>query len=116
MKDCPLSGLLPEEQFLQTLVDILDRNEPELIVSRSERLVCVCACVRVCVRVCVCACVCVCVSVCVCVCVCVCVFVCVCVIVHLHMWWHHPLHRALVMLFHPATGANTALAPRQQCV
>ena len=52
MKDCPLSGLLPEEQFLQTLVDILDRNEPELIVSRSERCVCVCVCV------CVCACVC----------------------------------------------------------
>ena len=50
MKDCPLSGLLPEEQFLQTLVDILDRNEPELIVSRSERCVCVCVCARVCVH------------------------------------------------------------------
>ena len=59
MKESPLSGLLPEEQFLQTLVDILDRNEPELIVSRSERCVrvCVCVCVCVCVRVCVCACI-----------------------------------------------------------
>ena len=34
-------------------------------------------------------------------------------IVHLHMWWHHPLQLALVVLFHPSTGANTALAPGQ---
>ena len=34
-------------------------------------------------------------------------------IVHLHTWWHHPLQLALVVLFHPATGANTALAPGQ---
>ena len=34
-------------------------------------------------------------------------------IVHLRTWWHHPLQLALVVLFHPATGANTALAPRQ---
>ena len=34
-------------------------------------------------------------------------------IVYLHTWWHHPLQFALVVLFHPATGANTALAPRQ---
>ena len=29
------------------------------------------------------------------------------------MWWHHPLQLALVVLFHSATGANTALAPGQ---
>ena len=34
-------------------------------------------------------------------------------IVHLHTWWHHPLQLALVVLFHPAAGANTALAPGQ---
>ena len=34
-------------------------------------------------------------------------------IVHLHTWWYHPLQLALVVLFHPATGANTALAPGQ---
>ena len=34
-------------------------------------------------------------------------------IVHLHTWWHHPLQLALVVLFHPATGANTVLAPGQ---
>ena len=34
-------------------------------------------------------------------------------IVHLHMWWHHPLQLALVVLFQPSTGANTALAPGQ---
>ena len=34
-------------------------------------------------------------------------------IVHLHTCWHHPLQLALVVLFHPATGANTALAPGQ---
>ena len=34
-------------------------------------------------------------------------------IVHLHTWWHHPLQLALVVLFHPSTGANTALAPGQ---
>ena len=34
-------------------------------------------------------------------------------IVHLHTWWHHPLQLALVVLFHPATGTNTALSPRQ---
>ena len=34
-------------------------------------------------------------------------------ILHLHTWWHHPLQLALVVLFHPATGANTALAPGQ---
>ena len=34
-------------------------------------------------------------------------------IVHLHTWWHHPLQLALVVLFHPATGADTALAPGQ---
>ena len=31
-------------------------------------------------------------------------------IVHLHTWWYHPLQLALVVLFHPATGASTALA------
>ena len=31
-------------------------------------------------------------------------------IVHLHMWWYHPLQLALVVLFHPATGANTVCA------
>ena len=34
-------------------------------------------------------------------------------IVHLHTWWYHPLQLALVVLFHPPTGANTALAPGQ---
>ena len=34
-------------------------------------------------------------------------------ILHLHTWWLHPLQLVLVVLFHPATGANTALAPRQ---
>ena len=34
-------------------------------------------------------------------------------IVHLHTWWHHPLQLALVVLFHPATDANTVLAPGQ---
>ena len=34
-------------------------------------------------------------------------------IVHLHTWWHHPLQLALVVLFRPSTGANTALAPVQ---
>ena len=34
-------------------------------------------------------------------------------IVYLHTWWHHPLQLALVVLFHPSTGANTALAPGQ---
>ena len=34
-------------------------------------------------------------------------------IVHLHMWWHHPLQLALVVLFHSPTGANTSLAPGQ---
>ena len=29
-------------------------------------------------------------------------------ILHLHTWWHPPLQLALVVLFHPATGANTA--------
>ena len=33
--------------------------------------------------------------------------------VHLHMWWYHTPHLALVVLIHPATGSNTALAPRQ---
>ena len=46
MKECPLSGLLPEELFLQNLVDILDRHEPELVVSRNERYWAVCACVH----------------------------------------------------------------------
>ena len=32
-------------------------------------------------------------------------------IVHLHTWWYHPLQLALVVLFHPSTGANTALHP-----
>ena len=31
-------------------------------------------------------------------------------IVHLHTWLVHPLQLALVVLFHPSTGANTALA------
>ena len=34
-------------------------------------------------------------------------------IVHWHTWWYHPLQLALVVLFHPATGANAALAPGQ---
>ena len=34
-------------------------------------------------------------------------------IVHLHTWWHQPLQFVLVVLFHPATGTNTALAPGQ---
>ena len=34
-------------------------------------------------------------------------------ILHLHTWWHHPLQLALVVLFHPSTGTNTALAPGQ---
>ena len=34
-------------------------------------------------------------------------------IVHLHTWWYHPLQLALVVLFHPPTGADTALAPGQ---
>ena len=34
-------------------------------------------------------------------------------IVHLHTWWYHPLQLVLVVLIHPATGANTALAPGQ---
>ena len=34
-------------------------------------------------------------------------------IVHLHTWRYHPLQLALVVLFHPSTGANTALAPGQ---
>ena len=34
-------------------------------------------------------------------------------IVYLHTWWHHPLQLALVVHFHPSTGANTALAPGQ---
>ena len=58
MKECPLSGLLPEELFLQNLVDILDRHEPELVVSRNERYWVVCVCVHsVCVHVCICMCV-----------------------------------------------------------
>ena len=34
-------------------------------------------------------------------------------IVYLHMWWYLTLQLALMVLFHPATGTNTALAPRQ---
>ena len=34
-------------------------------------------------------------------------------IVYLHTWWYHPLQLALVVPFHPSTGANTALAPGQ---
>ena len=37
-------------------------------------------------------------------------------IVHLHTWWHHPLQLALLVLFHPSTGANTALAPGQHAL
>ena len=52
MKECPLSGVLSEELFLQNLVAILDRNEPELIVSRNERYsVCVFMYVCVCVHI-----------------------------------------------------------------
>ena len=32
---------------------------------------------------------------------------------HLHTWWYHPFQLALVVFFHPATGANTELALRQ---
>ena len=30
-------------------------------------------------------------------------------IVHLHTWWYYPLQLTLVVLFNPATGANTAI-------
>ena len=58
MKECPLSGLLPEELFLQNLVDILDRHEPELVVLRNERYWVACERTRyayMCVYVCVCS-------------------------------------------------------------